>query len=191
MFKPIYDTKNDILIVQRNLISIVAFILLVINLLLSISLIKKDTNTIIVPFGINDKVIVSSKKPQNNYLEAFSRDIINTMLNLNPNNVDYMEKTILAYADGSSYGSLKKHLELLKKNIVSKKFSTVFYPISIQADNTTMKVIVDGTLYVYFGQKQVSSEKKRYEITYRYESGRLSIIGFSEIIEEDNSNNNR
>lgn len=189
MLKPIHDTKNNILIIQRNVILMVAFVLLFVVFLLSVCLIRKETNTIIVPFGINDKIVISSKKPQNNYLEAFSRDIINTMLNLNPNNVDYMEKTILAYADGSSYGNLKKHLELLKKNIVYKKFSTVFYPISIQADNTTMKVIVDGTLYVYFGQKQVSGEKKRYEIKYKYESGRLSIIGFSEVIEENNSNN--
>lgn len=183
MLKKIYNKKNDMLIIQRNLAIVIAFILLIIVLLLAICLIRKDTNTILVPFGISDKVIVSSKKPQNSYLEAISRDIISTMLNLQPNNVDYVEKTILSYADGSSYGKLKGQLEQLKKNIVSKKFATTFYINSIYPDNSNMKAVVDGLLSTYFGQKEVARDKKKYEIKYNYEAGRLHIIGFSEIID--------
>ena len=62
--------------------------------------------------------------------EIFSYDIISAMLILNPNNVNYIEKTILAYANESSYGNSKKHLELLKKY--------VFYPIYIQGGNINM-----------------------------------------------------
>jgi hypothetical protein len=52
-----------------------------------------------------------------------------------------------------------------------------------------MAVITEGTLYTYLGQKEVSREKKRYEIKYDYTAGKLTIAGFSEI-ENDNVINN-
>lgn len=187
MLKTIYNKKNDILATQRNLAIIVASILLIITLCLSICLMFKDTNTILVPFEIKDQLSLSGKKPQNSYLEAISRDIINTMLNLTPNNVEYVEKTILSYADGSSYGKLKNQLEKLRENVVSKKFSTIFYINSIYPNNINMSVVVDGILSTYFGQKEVSRDKKSYEIKYSYKTGRLYIVGFSEIVQENDN----
>lgn len=185
MFKEFSDKKNDILILQRNIVFAIVIILIITNLILSISIIRKDQKVILVPFGLNNKVTLSTNRPHNSYLEAVSRDIIYTILNLTPNNVDYAEKTILSFAHGSSYGKLKNQMEELKKNIVSKKFSTVFYPVAIYPDSSTLTVVIDGVLYTYFGQKEVSREKKKYEIKYNYTAGRLSIIGFSGVVEEN------
>ena len=124
MRKEIYNKKNDILILQRNIILVVSIVLLVVVLLLSISLVKKDTNMILVPFGLNDKVSISTNKPQNSYLEAISRDVINTMLNLTPENINYAEKVILSYVDSKSYGIVKNQFKELKENIISKKVTT-------------------------------------------------------------------
>ena len=184
MSKNFFEIKNDVLIAQRRIAVLSAFIMLVIVLILSICLLRKETMTILVPFGFSDKITVSSKKPQNDYLEAISRDIIYTLLNLTPTNVDYAEKTVLSYANGSSYGGLKVQMEDLKSSVISKKFNTVFYPSSIYPDNSTLTVVIDGILYTYFGQKEVSRDKKKYEIKYDYNAGRLFIIGFSEIVEE-------
>lgn len=185
MFKEFSDKKNDILILQRNTTFAIAILLIITNFILSIALIRKDQKVILVPFGLNDKVTLSNNRPHNSYLEAISRDIIYTVLNLTPNNVDYAEKTILSFAHGSSYGKLKNQMEELKRNIVSRKFSTVFYPIAIYPDSSTLTVVIEGILYTYFGQKEVSREEKKYEIKYNYTAGRLSIVGFSGIIGEN------
>lgn len=183
MLKIINNKKNDILIFQRNLAILIATILLVTALFLSFAILKKETTTILVPFGFNDKISISSKRPRNDYLEAISRDIINTMFNLTPNNVDYVEKTILFYADGSAYGTIKSQLEKLKESVVSKKFTTIFYINSIYPNSSSMTATIEGTLHTYFGQKEISKNKKKYEIKYNYKAGRLSLIGFSEIID--------
>jgi type IV conjugative transfer system protein TraE len=181
MRKDFSNKKNDILISQRNISVIVAFILLIITLLLSICLLRKDTNTILVPSSIANPISISTKRPHNTYLESFSRDVIYTMLNLTPNNIDYAEKAILSFAHGSSYGILKNQFEMIKTSITSKKFSTAFYPVAIYPDNSTMVVYVEGTLYTYLGQKEISRDKKKYEIKYDYSAGKLTIVGFSEI----------
>lgn len=189
MRKEIYDKKNDILILQRNVALIISIVLFIIVLLLSISLVKKDTNIILVPFGLNDKVSISTNRPQNSYLEAISRDVINTMLNLTPENISYAEKVILSYVDSKSYGVLKNQFKELKENIISKKVTTSFYPIEISSNNQNLTVIVDGILYNYLGQKEVSNTRKKYEIKYKYKSAKLTIVSFNEIIEENKENN--
>ncbi len=182
MFKIAHDKKNDILLVQRNFVIVLTLILLVIVFLLSICLVRKSTHMVLVPFGMHDRLDISYRRPQNNYLEAVTRDLVNTMLNLTPSNIDYAYKTVLLYANGTSYGGIKNQLDILKKNVINKKFSTSFYPIAIYPDNTTMTVVVEGILYTYFGQKEVSRDEKTYEIKYNYKAGRLSISGFSEIV---------
>lgn len=189
MHKKIFDKKNDILVIQRNIALIVLLLVIIIAVFQSIALSRKETTTILVPFGFSDKITISSKTPHNDYLEAISRDIIYTMLNLTPNNLDYAEKSVLSNAHGSAYGKLKNQMEELKRNVASRKFSTAFYPIAIYPDSSTLTVIIDGTLHTFFGQKEVSKDKKRYEIKYNYTAGRLSIVGFSEIIEETQDNN--
>jgi type IV conjugative transfer system protein TraE len=175
------NKKNDILIQQRNIAVIVAFVSLIIIFLLSVALVKKDTNTIIVPSSLTNSISISGKRPHDTYLEAFTRDVSYTMLNLNPSNIEYAEKSILSISHSSAYGSIKTQFEDIKQSISSKKFSTAFYPISITPDSETLSVLVEGTLYTYLGQKEVSNKKAIYEVKYNYTAGRLTILGFNEV----------
>jgi conjugal transfer pilus assembly protein TraE len=186
MKKGFSDKKNDILAQQRNISVIIAFVLLVIDLMLVVLLLKRDATTILVPSSLTSSVSISTKRPHNTYLESFSRDVVYTMLNLTPNNVEYAEKAILSFAHGSAHGILKSQLERIKVSIMSKKFSTTFYPIAIFPDSTTMSVLVEGMLHTFLGQKEVERKKKKYEIKYDYTAGRLTIVGFSEIVEDIN-----
>ena len=131
---------------------------------------------------------ISQKRPSNEYLESITRDIINTMLNLTPNNIYYAEKVILSFAHGSTFGLLKKQFSKVSDIIINKKFSTVFYPTSITPNNKTMTVLVNGILYTYFGTKEVEKSDKLYEIKYDYQSGKLSIISFKEFQNNINEN---
>jgi type IV conjugative transfer system protein TraE len=181
MLKNFSNKKNDIIMFQRNVLFVAFVVSFLMSFLLLLLLLGKDTNTILVPSSMSNSISISTKKPHNTYLEAFTRDVMYTMLNLTPNNIDYAEKSILSFSHGSAYGILKTQIENIKNNIMSKKFSTAFYPTSIYPNEQDLSVIVDGTLYTYLGQKEVSSEKKRYEIKYDYTSSRLTILGFTEL----------
>ena len=186
MLRQIFYKRSDIIILQRNILSLLCVILLLIVFLLVICLTKKDTNVILVPSNLDDKISVSSSKPHNDYLEAITRDIVNTILNLTPNNVDYAERVILGYSNGRSYGVLKNQFSEIKNDVISRKISTAFYPISMYPDNKKLTVIVEGILYNYLGQKEVSKATKQYEIKYEYKTGKLSIVSFKEIISDSN-----
>jgi conjugal transfer pilus assembly protein TraE len=186
------NKKNDILATQRNIAIIIASISFLTTFLLTICLLNKDIQTIIMPSSLsqmqsggNSNISYSNKKVYNSYLEAFTRDVIYTMLNLSPNNVEYAEKSILSFTHSSTYGTLKQQLETIKTNITSKKFSTAFYPVSIAPDSDNLLVVVEGNLYTYLGQKEVANQKKTYEIKYDYTAGRLTISGFNEVEEEE------
>jgi type IV conjugative transfer system protein TraE len=180
-------TKNDVLIQQRNVMVLVCGCLLLLSLILSVCLLKKDTTTILVPNTFNSSISISHKIPSNDYLEAMSRDVIYTMFNLTPDNINYAEKSILSFVHSSSYGIVKSQMNLIKDTITSKKFSTAFYPNSMYPDNTTLSVVVDGTLYTYLGAKEVAKEKKSYEIKYDYTSSKLTLLGIEEVVEDDNN----
>lgn len=161
-------------------------ILLLIVLLLSIGLVKKDNKTILVPFNLQDKLSISRNKVQNDYLVNVSSNVITTILNLTPNNVEYAEKTILNHTNSKSYGVLKNQFRIIKNNIISRKITTAFYPLSIYPNEESLTVQVEGILNSYLGQREVSSEKKKFEIKYDYSFGKLSIVGFTELMEDRN-----
>jgi type IV conjugative transfer system protein TraE len=157
---------------------------MIITLILSICLLKEDTTIILVPNYLPNPVAASKKIPSNEYLEAISRDVVYTLFNLTPNNVNYAEKTILTLAHPRTYGNLKGQINLIKENITSRKFSTAFYPIEMYPDNQQLSVVVEGVLYTYLGAKEVSKDTKVYEIKYDYTSGKLTLLGITEIEKE-------
>lgn len=187
MFKQIFYKKSDVIIIQRNILLLLCVILLLIVFLLAVCVTKKDTNVVLIPSNLDNKISISSGKPHNDYLEAITRDVINTLLNLTPNNVDYAEKVVLSYSNGKSYGILKNQFNEIKNDVISKKISTTFYPISIYPDNKKLTVLVEGILYNYLGQKEVSKATKQYEIKYEYKTGRLTILSFKEILNNSES----
>lgn len=185
MKKNFSNKKNDIIILQRNILFLVVIVSFLIIFFLTLALVRKNIMTVLVPFGMNNQVSLNSNRPSNDYLENISRDIITTMLNLTPNNIEYAEKTILTHVHSSAYGKLKKEFEVLKKNINSKKFTTSFYITSMIPDNAKMNVLINGDFYTFLGTKQVDRTKKSFEITYNYQVGKILIINFNEIIENN------
>lgn len=184
MRKEFLIKNSQIIITQRNLLFILFICSFLIIFLQSILLIKKDTKIILIPNNLNKETILYSNKVSNEYLEAYTRDVIYSFLNLTPNNITYNEKTILSLTHPKFYGIIKNQFENLKTAIKSQKFTTTFYLEWILPNNEDLSVVVNGVLITFLGKKEISQVKKQYKIEYSYVSSKLYIIGFNEIKDE-------
>lgn len=166
---------------QRNLAIIACGGLLFSNLFLSLVLLFQNKTTILVPNSLDQEATVVSGKMSPSYVEAHTRDIVNTMLNVTPSNVEYAAKSILKMTHPKFYGQLKKALNERSKDIINRKISIFFAPQSISITEDKNSVFVVGKLSTYLGKEEVSQEEKTYSITYKFEGFKPLVIDFREV----------
>ncbi|MFC1659303.1 TraE/TraK family type IV conjugative transfer system protein [Pseudomonadota bacterium] len=183
---------------QRNHLAGITIVLFLLNILLTIKVFNQDNLVVLVPNSMgtvyntnnnqesNNKYntfSISTTKVSNEYLEAITRDVITTLLNITPNNIQYAANSILNMVHPSSYGEIKSYLYQVMEDIQKRKITTVFFPITIQTSNKdtgNLKSIVEGDLVTYLGKEEVSRSRNKYQIGFNY-NGKLTVTEFSEI----------
>lgn len=165
---------------QRNFLVILCALLVLIALLQAIVNIRQEKSVILVPSFFNGDVSLSNKKVSASYLESISRDVINTMLDITPDNANYSADQILKITHPQFYGVLKQQLNQRTEDVVSRKITTNFYPKSMISNTTKNQVFVSGKLLTFLGTKMVLEEEKTYSITYEYNNFQLLIVDFHE-----------
>lgn len=184
MNKKVHTRILSLITLQRNILFFVSVIMFIIIFLLSIKVYNSETTVVLVPNFFNSELKLSNKKVSDSYLEAISRDVILTMLNITPNNIKYAEDSILTLIHPSFYGQIKEQFNTLKQDIKKRKLSTVFYPSQIITNSTVLTSTITGELRTYIGKKEVSRRQTSYKLGYDYSAGKLSIINFYEMTKE-------
>lgn len=158
--------KINRVIYLKNLYLVILILSVSVNCILAVSSYFKQKETILVPLSLSSDYKFDGKSYSPQYLEDLSRDIVQTMLNVTPENMKYIEQTLLQHVHPSYYGVLKDDLKTLFQMIKKKRVTTVFYPKSFVSDANTLTVIVKGQLHSYMGQHRVSIDKKSYKIEF-------------------------
>lgn len=170
---------------QRNIVGAALIASFLVIILLSISIFFKSRIVIITPSVIAKEYEISNNKVSKAYLEDMSRDIITTMLNLTPNNVNYMSETILKMVHPSAYGEVKKELLAIQSDVILRKVATVFYPVEIKVDEEKLITQIEGDFYTFVGNTMTDKKRKTFQISFNYTGAKLTIGGFSEIVIEE------
>lgn len=173
--------QTEKLLKQRNIAVAVSSILLFNTLILSSAVLFTDKEYILVPSILEKEVIVSNGRLSMGYLEPITRDVINLMLSVNPQNTEYVTKSILKITHPAFRGKLKSALFERNQDILKRRISLHFYPQTIVPDEEGKTVIVSGKLATYLGKEEVSLEEKLYSITYVQEGFKPLVAGFYEI----------
>lgn len=181
MDKIININKLDLTIRQRNIIFILFIIMLGSNLLLTIILLKNEELVLVMPSQFSRSFSISAESISANYLEDMSRDVVNVILNLTPEMLEYSSKTILRMVEPRSYGDIQKQLAIIAKDVKNNKIRTIFYPLQIEIIDGKTETYVKGQLYSFLGSKQISSNLKKYHVAFTYQSGKLSLTKFNEV----------
>tara|TARA_B100001564_G_C20580368_1_gene642810 strand:+ start:262 stop:816 length:555 start_codon:yes stop_codon:yes gene_type:complete len=172
------------LIKQRNVTILLNMALILVIIVLSLVLLFKDTIVVVTPSVIAKEYRITDKNISKSYLEDMSRDVVTTLFNLTPKNVSYMTDTVLKLVHPSAYGQVSKELYKLQHDVITRKVSTVFYPSSMVVDENNLLVRIQGDFYTFIGSSLTAHKKRLFEIHYDYTGAKLTIGGFSEIVED-------
>ena len=173
---------------QRNIAVLGFSISVLIILLLSMTVFFKDRLVVITPSVISQEYQISSNNVSRGYLEDMSRDVIASMFNLTPSNVNYMTDAMLKMVHPKAYGQVRGELLKIQGDVISRRVSTAFYPISMDIAEKALKVRVEGDFLTFIGNKMSSKERRTFEIAYIYSGTKLTIGGFHEVIKDSEDN---
>jgi len=180
MNKKVHTRVLSLITLQRNILFFVSVFMFIIIFLLTIKVFKQETTVVLVPNFFSTELKLSNKKVSDGYLEAMSRDVILTILNITPDNISYAQDSILTLIHSSSYGKIKEQFEVLKQDIKKRKVSTVFYPTQIITNSSNLTAEIEGELRTLLGKKEVNRKKTSYHIGYNYSAGKLTVVNFYE-----------
>lgn len=166
---------------QRNIAIVVSCVLLFSNFFLSTAVFLAEKEYILVPSTLEKEVLVSNGKLSMSYLEPITRDVINLMLSVTPQNTEYATNSILKITHPAFRGELKAALFERNQDVVKRRISLHFYPQTIVPGEEANTVMVTGKLSTYLGKEEVSLEDKSYSITYVQEGFRPLVSNFHEI----------
>lgn len=173
--------KAKLALLQRNVAVAGAGVFGVISLLLSISIARLDTKTVIVPMSGGPALEISDSKVSAAYLEAITRDVTTTFLNTTPQSEDYVRRVLVDFACPEFHGSLIQQITDRWREIRRFQLTTVFYPQSVSFGDRDLSTRVRGRLDTYVNQNRTSTNTKWFELTFKNNASKICLSGFYEV----------
>lgn len=180
-----YQSRLSELSARFNLMVCLVFGLLIANLVLS-SFVWQTWHhrTIeITPFSGNLGYVKNDFTVDNHYLSLMAENFINERLNVSPETVDGNHKRLLGFVDSSSYSMLSKQFAQEAHLIKTKRIASTFDITQIKTNPNALTVTIFGILKRFVGFKAIHEARMSYQLHFRYAGGRLSILSFSSMKE--------
>ena len=156
----------------------------VVILLLLLERYDSDVKIVFVPSVVTEGMSVSSKGVSDDYLTYMSKDIAYLLLNVTPAGADGAAKRVQTLIHPASYKVISRELGDYFEGIKNKKISLSFSVLDIELDKESLSTYVSGYLKSHAGRKEVSSEFKRYEVSFARSGTLLRLKGFKEVSNE-------
>ena len=163
----------------QKLILLGSFALNIVIALIALRLIGLE-RVILVPPTIHKSFWVETEQVSAEYLEQMGYFLIQLVLNVTPQSVDYQSKTLLQYAAPASYGELKTSMAVAGERLKRDGAATVFSARTLNVDQRALKVAVEGQLTTFVSDRRVSEVFKSYLIELQYTQGKIVIKSFKE-----------
>ncbi len=179
----IAKTHLEKILVQRNGYMVLAFgsiLLCLIQSAVMFFLIGRE-KIILIPPSIEKSFWVSSKTVSPEYLAEMTAFFANLRFNMTPDNVSIQRETILRYTDPVYYDSLKSQLVQEADKISDQHITMAFFPVNVKVSSKNLKAIIDGDLKTFVGDTVLPTKRVSYQVSYRYDSGRLLVKSFEEV----------
>jgi conjugal transfer pilus assembly protein TraE len=146
--------------VQRNLLGLLAALLLVNNLILSGSVFYRREQVVLVPPRITKQLWVQGNQVSKEYLTEMGAYISKLFLDLSPATISYNHGTLLTYATPEAYGQLKKQFLKEADEYTKLQLSTHFKPIEILSNPESLEVTIKGSMSSYVAGKHIKDSQE-------------------------------
>ena len=166
----------------RNMLMVVAGVMLAANGALVSKLVLSSNQIILVPSSVSDGMVARGAFDKR-YMEALALDAVYALYNASPANLEYGRTVIERVSAVADRVALLKQYDAIAKDIRERKISTVFFPEEVRHFGEQSKIVVQGTLQTYVETVQVATEPRAVLVTFKREAGsaRVSKIHKTEV----------
>ncbi len=178
---------NNILKNQRNVIAIIATILLISNILLSYKIFSSEQNTVIIPsLKPEDKIFYNPNIASKKYFMEISQDIMHLFLDVNPDNIKNSHNRLLnhIHPEIENRSKIISELRKLQEKIIKNKYSS-FFDVDLNEiyfDENNLQILISGKFKMLSYNTITKKENKTYRIKFNYYKGRYYVSELEEII---------
>jgi conjugal transfer pilus assembly protein TraE len=170
---------------ERNSAFMVAIILGFSNILLIGYLCTKQQKVVIVPAYQKQSFWVSNNQVSREYLEEMSIFLIELLLNLTSESINYQRDVVLKHVDPTFYSLLKKQFLIDEERYKKESLATSIKPIHIVVNSQENSTQVTGIFTSLISGRVVKQTKDLYEFKFSYSKGELLIKEFNLLSSED------
>lgn len=131
------------------------------------------------------KMMISNDKASPEYLDAMSRNVLDLLLDITPNNVQAQQNMLIEKSDPKYRDELQSKLMDIATQIKNNNLSQNFYVQSIKIINKPNVVFVTGTLNQYIDKNIASSTRVNYKLTFNIKNFNAKIAGIEQLADND------
>ncbi len=131
------------------------------------------------------KMMISSDKASPEYLDNYSRTILDLLLNITPNNVQAQQNMLIGMVDPKYRDELQDKLIEIGSQVKGNNLSQNFYIQNIRIINKPNVVFVTGTLNQYIDKNIATSKKINYKLTFNVRNYNARLTGIEQLADND------
>jgi conjugal transfer pilus assembly protein TraE len=140
----------------------------------------------IVPPEVRRPYEIGSNYGNKDYLGDMANYVLQQILTVSADSVDFQNKVILKMTDPDAYGKLKAELDAAALRIRKDRISTVWTARKETISEQAKSVRVSGSLKTYIADVLTSTRDKEYIVDfYITSSGRLYVANVQEVVKPD------
>lgn len=161
---------------RLNIMVLLCVSLLISNILLAVGCIYAfaHQSTRYIPFGAEHAFSMSATQVDASYLSMMSEDLMGLIFNVSPTTVVGSHKLALEMVAPKAYSHFLQVFAQDANTITKNAVASTFYIKSLQADPSTLKVLITGMLHRSVGERTLPPVAKIFLITFSYH-GRLQV----------------
>lgn len=180
--------ERDALKSQLKFLRVIIVGLIVVNLALLVVegiTLMRETITIVPP-EVRRPYEVGADYASNDYLMDMAGYVLDKVLTVSPETVDYNNRIILKMAHPDGYPGLKSSLDAAALRLKQERVTTVWIPRNEKVDVNTKTVEISGEIKTYIADNLTSKREKSYVVQFIVTlSGRLYVSKIEEVIKRD------
>ncbi len=145
----------------------------------------RETVTIVPP-EVRRPYEIGADYANKDYLSDMAGYVLDKVLTVTPETVNYNNKIILKMTHPDGYPALKIALDAAALRIKQQHITTIWVPRNEKVDERTKTVEVSGQMKTFIADKPTSQHDKTYLVEFNITvSGRLYVSKIEEIIKRD------
>ena len=175
--------KSQVTFLRVVIVSCCALNLILLTLF-GMSLLRATTT--IVPPEVRRPYVVGADYASNDYLLDMADYVLDKVLTVTPETVDYNNRVILKMTHPDGYASLKAALDAAAIRIKKERVTTIWMPRNEKVNPNNKTVEVSGEFKTFIADNLTSKREKSYLVQFIVTlSGRLYVSQIEEIIKSD------